>query len=63
VQAQSLAQVLAVPSAGSTSMAAISRSVTLGSPSLRARGSDWSWLTPKEAAELAREWMERYSTT
>lgn len=27
---------------------------------LRARGADWSWLTPKEAAELAREWRERY---
>jgi len=27
---------------------------------LRARGADWSWLTPKEAAELAREWKERY---
>jgi hypothetical protein len=27
---------------------------------LRARGADWSWLTPQEAAELAREWRERY---
>ena len=27
---------------------------------LRARGADWSWLTPEEAAELAREWRERY---
>ena len=27
---------------------------------LRARGDDWSWLTPQEAAELAREWRERY---
>jgi hypothetical protein len=27
---------------------------------LRARGADWSWLTPQEAAELAREWKERY---
>jgi hypothetical protein len=27
---------------------------------LRARGADWSWLTPKEAAELACEWKERY---
>ena len=23
-------------------------------------GADWSWLTPEEAAELAREWRERY---
>jgi hypothetical protein len=27
---------------------------------LRARGADWSWLTPQEAAELAQEWRERY---
>lgn len=27
---------------------------------IRARGADWSWLTPQEAAELAREWRERY---
>ena len=27
---------------------------------LRARGADWSWLTPQEAAELAREWRGRY---
>jgi hypothetical protein len=27
---------------------------------LRARGADWSWLTPEEAVELAREWSERY---
>jgi hypothetical protein len=27
---------------------------------LRARGADWSWLTPEEAAELAREWRKRY---
>jgi len=27
---------------------------------LRARGADWSWLTPQEAVELAREWRERY---
>ena len=29
---------------------------------LRARGADWSWLTPQEAAELARECKERYGT-
>ena len=28
---------------------------------IRARGAEWSWLTPQEAAELAREWKERYS--
>jgi len=27
---------------------------------LRARGADWSWLTPHEAAELAHQWKERY---
>ena len=27
---------------------------------VRARGADWSWLTPQEAVELAREWRERY---
>jgi hypothetical protein len=27
---------------------------------IRARGAEWSWLTPQEAAELAREWRERY---
>jgi len=27
---------------------------------IRARGAEWSWLTPQEAAELAREWKERY---
>jgi hypothetical protein len=28
---------------------------------LRARGADWSWLTPDEAVRLAREWIEKYS--
>jgi len=28
---------------------------------IRARGADWSWLTPEEAAELGRQWVERYS--
>ena len=27
---------------------------------VRARGSDWSWLTPEEAAALARDWSKRY---
>ena len=27
---------------------------------IRARGAEWSWLTPQEAAELAREWKQRY---
>jgi hypothetical protein len=27
---------------------------------VRARGADWSWLTPEEAAELAHEWSKRY---
>ena len=29
---------------------------------VRARGAEWSWLTPDEAAELGRLWMERYSS-
>jgi hypothetical protein len=28
---------------------------------LRARGADWSWLTPEEAVQLGREWIERYA--
>lgn len=24
---------------------------------LRARGADWSWLTPDEAVRLGREWI------
>jgi len=27
---------------------------------IRARGADWSWLTPQEAARLGREWVEKY---
>jgi hypothetical protein len=27
---------------------------------VRARGADWSWLTPDEAVRLGREWLERY---
>jgi hypothetical protein len=30
---------------------------------IRARGADWSWLTPEEAAELARDWGRRYDNT
>jgi hypothetical protein len=28
---------------------------------LRCRGADWSWLTPDEAVELGRVWIEKYS--
>ncbi len=28
---------------------------------LRARGADWSWLTPAEAVELGRAFIEKYS--
>ncbi len=28
---------------------------------LRARGADWSWLTPDEAVELGRAWIEKYA--
>jgi hypothetical protein len=28
---------------------------------LRSRGADWSWLTPEEAVQLGREWIERYA--
>ena len=27
---------------------------------IRARGAEWSWLTPEEAARLGRAWVERY---
>jgi hypothetical protein len=27
---------------------------------LRARGADWSWLTPAEAARLGQLWVRRY---
>jgi len=27
---------------------------------IRARGAEWSWLTPEEAAAIARVWIERY---
>jgi hypothetical protein len=27
---------------------------------IRARGADWSWLTPEEAAELGRLWVMKY---
>ena len=26
---------------------------------IRARGAEWSWLTPQEAVELAREWKRK----
>ena len=30
---------------------------------IRARGAEWSWLTPAEAAHLGRRWVERYGLT
>jgi hypothetical protein len=27
---------------------------------IRARGAEWSWLTPTEAARLGRLWVEKY---
>jgi hypothetical protein len=30
---------------------------------IRARGAEWSWLTPEEAAAIGREWVERYGST
>lgn len=27
---------------------------------IRARGAEWSWLTPEEAARLGREWVAKY---
>jgi hypothetical protein len=28
---------------------------------IRARGAEWSWLTPAEAACLGQQWVEKYS--
>jgi hypothetical protein len=28
---------------------------------VRARGAEWSWVTPDEAIELAWEWIKRYA--
>jgi hypothetical protein len=30
---------------------------------LRARGAEWSWLTPEDALRLAAHWMAAYGTT
>jgi len=30
---------------------------------IRARGAEWSWLTPAEAVQLGRQWVERYGRT
>ena len=30
---------------------------------VRARGADWSWLTPEEAVRLGRLWREQYGST
>jgi hypothetical protein len=27
---------------------------------IRARGAEWSWLTPEEAAAIGREWVAKY---
>ena len=27
---------------------------------IRARGAEWSWLTPAEAASIGRAWVEKY---
>ncbi len=27
---------------------------------IRARGSQWSWPTPDEAAEIGRQWAQKY---
>ncbi|HSU05655.1 MAG TPA: hypothetical protein VLI93_08785 [Acetobacteraceae bacterium] len=27
---------------------------------IRARGAEWSWLTPEEAAAIGRDWVEKY---
>jgi hypothetical protein len=27
---------------------------------VRARGAEWSWLTPEEALRIGREWVEKY---
>jgi hypothetical protein len=27
---------------------------------LRSRGADWSWLTPQEAVQLGRQFLEKY---
>lgn len=29
---------------------------------IRARGAEWSWLTPEEAAAIGRLWVERYGS-
>ena len=30
---------------------------------IRARGAEWSWLTPAEAAHLGQQWVRRYGHT
>jgi hypothetical protein len=29
---------------------------------IRTRGAEWSWLTPEEAADLGRQWVEEYGS-
>lgn len=28
---------------------------------VRSRGAEWSWLTPEEAVQIAREWIAKYA--
>jgi hypothetical protein len=30
---------------------------------IRARGAEWSWLTPEEAVAIGRKWVERYGSS
>ena len=30
---------------------------------IRARGAEWSWLTPDEAVKLGSDWSKRYGNT
>ncbi len=29
---------------------------------IRARGAEWSWLTPEEAVAIGRTWVEKYGS-
>ena len=30
---------------------------------IRARGAEWSWLTPEEAVAIGRKWVEQYGSS
>lgn len=30
---------------------------------IRARGAEWSWLTPVEAARLGQQWVDNYGSS